>query len=399
MAIGPLQGFVALVCLGSLVACAVVQSQPAPVVGSDGKPVSVAVPDGIPYFLPVRPFVITVTEPTGASAPPTITVTEGTAEPDLTNRYILSQGTNLLADNEFNISVGTNGLLESSTSTATSEVTTTVQNAATTIGTVVPGIGLANATLLEAHVKTPLMQGPVVPAAPPALRNIACPVAGASYQLVLYPGKSKPLTLCSSDNNEGGPYEVTWQRTDGATGPFGGKSGDNESANSPTPVSGLFFRHELPYLVRIRSLGTPATESDTIITSPDESETDFFPVKLSFFANNTANITVTDGVITGVDQTTKSELAAAVGLPATFISTYMTAVGNLFSGFTTMSSDQQKALQQALSTRATQIQASVVSAVQNQLCAKTVAGYNFSTMSQSDIATALTAIKAACPGS
>ena len=38
-------------------------------------------------------------------ASPTITVANGIAEPDLSKRYVLSQGTNLVADNEFNIGV------------------------------------------------------------------------------------------------------------------------------------------------------------------------------------------------------------------------------------------------------------------------------------------------------
>jgi hypothetical protein len=183
------------------------------------------------------------------------------------------------------------------------------------------------------------------------------------------------------------------------TAHFGGENGDNNLANTATPVSGLFFRHELPYFVMIRGPVDHPTENDTVIKSPDESETDFFPVKRSFFANNTANITITDGVVTGVDQTTKSELAAAVDLPSTFISSYMTAVGQLFSGLSTASSDQQKLLQQVLATSATQNQASAVTAVQNQLCAKTLASYNFSTMSPADLTSAVTTIKAACPGS
>jgi hypothetical protein len=318
---------------------------------------------------------------------------------------VLSQGTNLLADYEFNISVGANGLLKTSTSTASSEVATAVQNAASTIGMFAPGLGVPNLALsarvsaLNRAVGTPAtlqLPGP----------NIACPMAGSSYQIVLYPEipypAGKPLTLCSNKNNEGGPYAVTWRRADrvvGVTDHFGGTNGDNEFANTATPVSGLFFRHELPYVVTVQGQGDRPTESDTVITSPDESVTNFFPVKRSFFANNTANITVTDGVITGVDQTTKSELAAALGLPATVITSYTTAVGQLLSGLSTISGNQQKLIQQILATNATQNQAAVVSAVQNQLCAKTVAGYNFSSMTQPEIASALTAIKTACPGS
>jgi hypothetical protein len=402
-------GLLALICPSALVGCAVMESQAVLDTGPDVKPVSNPVPDGIPYFLPRRPFVITVSEPNGGGVP-MITVTPGAAEPELSKRYVLAQGINLVADNEFNISVGANGLLKSSTSTATSEVATTIQNAAATAGMLVPGGAALNPTALVARlaeVKGNFFGNPAPSPPPLPGPNIACPAAGSSYQVILYPEvpypPDIPLTLCSDKKDEQGPYTVTWRRADllpGATAHFGGDSGDSRLARTSTPVSGIFFRHELPYLVTIKGGNKqPRTETDTVITSPDESETNFFPVKRSFFANNTANITITEGVITGVDQTTKSELAAAVGLPATFISSYMSAIGQLFSGFSTVSADQQKLIQQVLSMSATQNQASVVTAVQNQVCAKTVAGYNFSTMNQTDIATALSVIKTACPGS
>jgi hypothetical protein len=381
---GTLRGLIAIACLGGLTDCAVVQSQAVTSTKPDGSPI----PDGIPYFLPRRPFIITVTNPQSPGLPPTLSVTAGAPEPDLSKRYVISQGTNLFADNEFNIAVSSNGLLQTSTSTATSEVPTIVQNAAASAGMLAPGGALALRPF-GITPSSPQLPGP----------KLGCPSRGGFYQIVLYPEVTypitTPLTLCDSIDSEGGPYIVTWHRADRAVGPFGGQGGDSEKASTTTPVSGLFFRHELPYVVTIRG---PAIEIDTVIASPDESETDFFPVKRSFFANNTANIVAADGVITGVDQTTKSELAAAVGLPATWISSYTTAVGQLFSGLSTASSDQQKLLQQLISTSATKNQIAAVGSAQNQLCLKTVAGYNFTSMSAADMTTALAVIKTACPG-
>ena len=122
-------------------------------------------------------------------------------------------------------------------------------------------------------------------------------------------------------------------------------------------------------------------------------------MKRSFFANNNANITITDGVITSADQTTKSEVAAAVGLPAAFVSSYTGAIGQVFSSLSTNSADQQKLIQQVLSTSATQNQASAVAVVQNQICARTIASYDLATLGPADLAKAQTAIKTACPGS
>jgi len=397
MASHALRGMVALSILGTLTGCAVIQSQAVgvPTVSKDakGNPIfQPAIPDGIPYFLPKRPFLVTVTEPNVGGAP-TIAISPGTAEPDLAHRYVLSQDTNLFADNEFNIAVGPNGLLKSSNSTATSQVATTIQNAASSVGMLSPMSALAGANVARALVHPNL---DAAAAAATVTRSYACPLAGASYQIAVYPEQTNlQLSLCAENTAIGGPYVVTWGRGDGQVGQYGG---DNAHANTDTPISGLFFRHELPYLVRV--VGGAAgkqTESDTLITSPDESETDYFPVKRSFFANNTANITVTDGVITAVDQTTKSELASATNIPASWVSSLTTAAGQLFSGLSGVSSDQQKLLQQQISTSTTQSQAAIVAAAQSQFCMKTVNSYNFGAMSAADMATAVAAIKAACP--
>jgi len=385
MANGALWRVAGLLCLGFLPGCAVVQSQAGVPESPGGK--SPPVPNGIPYFLPRRSFVATVTEPFNGG-PPTITVTNGIAEPDLSKGYVLSQGTNLVADNESNIGVSVNGLLKSSNSTATSQVAATVQNLGATIGTLTgPGSLLATAVVVQG-----------VKARSLSASNIACPPAGGSYSIVIYPESKGSRTLCGEKPELGGPYKVSWLRADSLTGStyFGG---DSSSAGSTTPISGIFFRHELPYVVTIRGRqGLYRTRRDTVITSPDESETDFFPINRSFFANNAANITITDGVITGVDQTTKSEVAAAVGLPAAFVGSYTGAIGQVFSSLSTNSADQQKYMQQVLSTSATQNQASAVAVVQNQICAKTIASYDLAALGPADLAKAQTAIEAACPG-
>jgi len=385
---GELRRVAVFACLGALTGgCTVVESQ---VVKDQGT----AVPDGIPYFLPRRPFIVTVSMPVSGVLP-TITVAPGNAEPELTHQFVLSQGTNLLANNEFNVTVGANGLLKSSTSTATSQVTTALQNAAASaaifavpapIGAADLRVALALQKSLNTTTPSSLGTGP----------SIGCPPPGGSYQYAVYVGTryadDTPLTFCTS-------YTVKWTRADAKTGLYG--THNENAAAAGRWVSGLFFRHELPYVVTVQGPSMTAntvTKNDFIVTSPDESETDFFPISRSFFANNTANVTLIDGVLTGVDQTTTSELAALVSLPATFVSSYTTAIGQLFSGLTSNSSAQQKLLQQLQSTAVTQNQASVVAAAQYQVCTKTVGSYNWGSMSPADAATALAAIKAACPG-
>lgn len=375
----------------TVTSCAAVQSQVVTGKTPDGTLVTgKTTPDGIPYFLPRRPFVITVSAPAGGGITSAITITAapGNAEPDLTTKFALSQGLNLLANNEFNVTVGSNGLLQSSQSTAISQVATAVQNAAASAGMFIAPLPVPSAAAF--HTNVALLGAAGLPLGP----KIACPAAGTSYQYIDYPEThyATALTFCPE-----GPisYTVTWDRADHKTGPYA-PDNVNASPNTHHRLSGLFFRHELPYIIRIKGTAIPSgvssTENDFVITSPDESETDFFPINRSFFANNTANITVTDGVITAVDQTTQSEIAAAVGLPATWVSSYTTAVGNLLSGLSSINSDKQTLLQQ--------LQATAAAQAQYLACRKTVGSYDFSSpMTTAQAAAAAAAIKAACPGS
>jgi hypothetical protein len=387
--------------LETLTGCAVVQSH---AVGTTDNGAAAATPDGIPYFLPKRPFLITVAMPPNGTVP-TITVANGPAQPDLdpkdNAKFVLQPGINLLANNEFNVSVAPNGLLKTSVSTATSQVATAVQAAATTAASfAVPGLGVLNLHN-PAFAALPLHSG-----TPASLSQsggaYACPSQNTTYQLLVYPEDTQPVSIC--DANDAFSFSVTWTRGDGKTGKFGT---DNLTTGTSW-VSGLFFRHELPYSVTV--IGSPKgggskTANQYAVTSPDESETNFFPVNRSFFANNQANITITDGVLTGVDQTTQSEVAAAVGIPASWISSYTTAIGQLLSGLTSISGDQQKLLQQLQATALTQSQSALIqyqsnaaAAAQFQVCLKTVASYPSPT-SLTDATNALEAIKAACPGS
>jgi hypothetical protein len=362
-------------------------------------------PNGIPYFLPRRPFIITVSTPS-AGGPPNITVAPGNAEPDLSKEFVLSPGINILAQNEFNITIANNGLLQSSQSTATSQVATFVQNAAGTAGMfAAQGVGAVAAAppirVLQNYSLSNKQERALTKEEAKSLRgpDIGCPLEGTSYQYVVYPETrylAKPLRFICSDSDAA--YTVTWVRTD-HPGPKDYRYGHKDSAvDKRGKISGIFFRHELPYLVIVTGHrdGQPNTISHFIVMSPDESETDYFHVRRNFFANNTANITITDGVITGVDQLTQSEAAGLVGLPATYLSSYMTAVGQLFSGLTSISGNQQKLLQQMQATAATQNQAAAVAAAQYQACRKTVASFNFANMSAAQASAAAAAIQAAC---
>lgn len=356
---------VGILLLTALTGCAVVQSQ---VVGHNK-----ATPNGIVYFMPRRPFVVTVTTPAASTAAPhpqsTVTVTEGTAEPDLKYRFVLSQGTNLIGKSELNITVGKNGLLKTSNSTATSEVATALTNAASSVGSLV-GV-----------TAVPPVPRPMGAGAPPP---DGCPPPGSSYQYPIYPaprpGDPQQRVFCGNT--------VTWHLAAGAAEHYPNNA--NFTANG-ADYSGIFYRHELPYVVTVtgpKDRSGYAIVAVKILTSPDDSDIDFFPIKRSFFANNTADITITDGVITGVDQTTDGELTSALSLPATVLSSYTSAIGRILGNLTTNSGDIQKLLAQQ--------QATAIAEAKFAVCRKTIAANPLKGLSGAQLTTAYAAITAAC---
>ena len=300
--------------------------------------------------------------------------------PILEQMFVLSQGTNLMGKTEMNITVGTNGLLTTSNTTATSEVVTALENAASAAGTIVGMAGMAAAY-------------PAPAAAPPPN---GCPPAGSSYQYLIYPytppNEPRPddpqqTVFCG--------YTVKWKRAAviEATHPTP-KNSAKFSTSDCSAHSGIFYRHELPYLVTVTG---PADSKGnqvvavSVLTSPNDSEIDFFPIKRSFFANNTANISLTNGVITSVDQTTDGEVTAALSAPAGVLNSYTTAIGSVLTNLTTNSSDTQKLLAQQQATAAAQAQITV--------CRKTIDSNPLNGLTGSQLTSALAAIKAACPTS
>jgi hypothetical protein len=370
--------------LAALTACAVVQSR----VVDDTK----ATPDGVVYYMPRRPFLVTVTTPAATTAVPnpssTVAIAQGTAEAHLKHRFVLSQGTNLVGKAEFNIAVGTNGLLKTSNSTATSEVTTALQNAVTSAGTLVgvatapPGLHGANPLLVSAQI---------------ALPTNGCPPPGTSYQYPLYPEiVSLPGDPNAQLTNFCG-YQVSWKLAAGGKTSY--PPNQNFTDANPLGVSGIFYRHELPYDVSVigpKDTNGNATVAVSVLTSPDESEIDFFPVKESFFASNDAKLTITDGVLTGVDQTTDGEVTAALGLPSTVLSNYTSAIGQIFGNLTTNVGDVQKLLAAQQSVLAAQ-QSLALSQAQIAVCRSTIAANPLAGLSAAQATTALSAISAACP--
>lgn len=97
--------------------------------------------------------------------------------------------------------------------------------------------------------------------------------------------------------------------------------------------NGLWHRIELPYLVTA-TVGDNLSTS-TLIMLPDESPKYFAEMGSGLFADSTSKMTFSNGVLTGTDRDNDSEVIALLKIPASLISAYTSAIGDVFSNFST----------------------------------------------------------------
>ena len=109
--------------------------------------------------------------------------------------------------------------------------------------------------------------------------------------------------------------------------------------------SGIFYRQNEPYLVKAEG---PGINMQQLVFSPSFADTAFLPVKKTFFADNEADFTFTDGVPTKYKQSTSGEAIALVKLPADIFSAYFAAIGSVFDAFKTNDTKEKDALTQSM---------------------------------------------------
>ncbi len=312
-------------------------------------------------------------------------LSDGYSVPDISARFVLSDPYNLIGENSINITVGSNGLLTSANSTATSGLPAIAQSIATAAGDL----------MVAMDVK-------LVPA-----DTAPTPCAkGGTYSIAIWPDDydpSVPHQICDLDVvlldpvtrrelNGGGNVEaadtgavtgvLAASRQDGPDQSKGeGKQGaaavappDAPPAPAPTthparlapqakPVArldaldpnsgennqslvyndaaGIYYRVALPYLVRIR----PHVDDDdhravTLVAySPDLSPTLFLPVKRTVFSKNIVTLGLKDGIVNSFAEDETGELVALAQIPAQVLQAYFAAIGSTFSSLTTNEND------------------------------------------------------------
>jgi hypothetical protein len=307
--------------------------------------------EGLPYYLPRRPILISVA--VGAAAPNlvTLTVAPGVMEPDMAHRFTLKYGQNPVGTNAIVVAVSTKGLLQSANNTITSstgQIGTSLGALAGAVAGMAAGVG-----------------APPVAAQPCA--------AGQTYNYVFHTDSGlgvQPAIAC-------GIVLTITRDPPGAAAPPANASLLPGAGKSK---AGFFFRQELAYKIEGQDSAGKLI-GQWVAYSPDASDTFFYPVSATLFANSHTNFVFTDGIPTSVDQTTDSEINGALQIPANIITGYTTALGQVFSAFNTDRTDKV---------------AAAVSKSKLDYCKATIAANPLTGKSPADQATAEANIKAAC---
>lgn len=110
--------------------------------------------------------------------------------------------------------------------------------------------------------------------------------------------------------------------------------------NTGNSLPGLFYREEKPYKITIT-----ANDAEYHLTalSPNESGIYFAPISKTLFSANTSDITLVNGVIKTMEETTESEIWEISKAPADFIGEYTHSVGQIFDSLKT-NTDKEKSL-------------------------------------------------------
>jgi hypothetical protein len=275
----------------TLCGCAAVNSTMAPVTSSGG----------LLYYMPMRDIQIAVTNTGGKIT--SIIATASTSYADRTKSYQLEYQPHMLAKNTMDLEISEAGLITSSKANQTGDAVAALGSLGTLAGYWRGnGLGVQSAG------------GDVVlPSNAPSL----CKLDGT--HTFLLPAEPVETEVCGSINVKVERLAWTPQtRRDPISALQDGAS-----------YAGVFYRMNLPYRVTMKSEGLNA---QTIVHSPSESPAYFLPVARTLFANNDAQITLSNGagVPSKYIQNTDGELAALLKLPAAIIAPYFSAIGQIF---------------------------------------------------------------------
>jgi hypothetical protein len=358
----------------------------------------------------VSPLILMAEKDSGVDTSKQITVTlvnnyATETYPDVATPYLLRYSKNYLADNNIGISVNSLGLLSITHSELISRVNDIAANIATDAANIAMSGGIAgpatsNKTALGL---VQLASGSIAPGYSALAENSVTFAVDSSdckdgtYSVVIDPNPAtpKPDNICkiTFDTDLIGSAILDHKET----------TGKNENIiyygfhkavdaldifhrnNTTSSESGIFYRQDLPYKITVSS-----GSQQFIFTalSPNQSGTYFAPISRTFFADNSNEILLSNGILTGIKQNTSSELLAATQIPSTILGSYTDAVSKVFNGLSGTLTNQ--------SAYQTNQASALETANKLQLCKIAIATNSIAGKSLQDATTAYQNIQTAC---
>ncbi len=253
---------------------------------------------GLSYYMPKKDLVVKVKVDQGQISE--VTFEESLVYPDLSKPYMLKFAHNAMGKNTLKVGITKEGLLTSVSSTTISDVSDIIGSIGTNAGNVK---GLSPEK--DAKKKKPL-----------------CHEDGDYVFVYPIPSVTYVYTPCGNDPK----FTIAISRLTPDTESFPHSKEESKSH------SGIFYRQNEPYKVTASSKKVNASD---IIYSPSNSETSFIPIAKTVFANNKADFSFTDGMITKYEQDVDGEVLALLQTPAKVVAGYFSAIGQVFDGFST----------------------------------------------------------------
>lgn len=294
--------------------------------------------NGLPYYMPKKDFLVTVTVKEGVES---FVASTTPAYPDLSQIFVLKYQDSLIGDNLLTVGIDTHGLLTGINAKTVSQLNQIFKNIARSAGAI--------STLRTSGTGEP---------------KLDCPNDGT--YVFRYEKAGGPQEACNKikvEISQLGEFKLPKEAMEH------GKKGN-------TKHSGVFFKQEIPYIVRITQETSDGKEiiQEDLVFSPTESPVYFLPISESLFANKDATFVFTDGMVTSYQQDNKSELVALAGLPADLISGYFESIGNIFGQISTASTQEKSAVQSSLSLE--------LAKMKNELCIAAIKANNTDAIKQ-----------------
>jgi hypothetical protein len=104
--------------------------------------------------------------------------------------------------------------------------------------------------------------------------------------------------------------------------------------------SGIYYKQMRSYIATVTSGQT--IRQALVIGAPNASPVMFLPYGRTLFSANDGKIALEDGMVSSYTQANEGEFVSLLSFPATVLSAYFKAVGNVFAAFTTRDADEQK---------------------------------------------------------